>query len=88
MVAEELLALLRCPETQQPLTIAADGIVAQLEAERVAGRLRDCTGRLVGESMEGGLVRADGTRLFPIRRGIPILMTSEAVDLPVMVESP
>ena len=88
MIADELLALLRCPESQQPLTLAADEIVAQIEAERVAGRLRDCTGRLVGEPVEGGLVRADGALFFPIRAGIPILIATEAVALPMTVARP
>ena len=41
--ADEVLALLRCPETQQTLTRAAPDLVTHLEVLRAAGRLRDLT---------------------------------------------
>ena len=81
MIADELLALLRCPESLQPLTIAPPELVAQLEAERVAGRLHDRAGKLVAEPIEGGLMRDDATLFFPIRAGIPVLIAAEAVTI-------
>jgi uncharacterized protein YbaR (Trm112 family) len=88
MISDELLALLRCPETHQPLTTAPSELVAQLEAERLAGRLHDRAGQLVAEPVEGGLLRADGTLFFPIRGGIPVLIAAEAVTIPLTVATP
>lgn len=81
MIAEELLALLRCPETHQTLTIAPAELVAKLEAERLAGRLRDRSGNMVADPIEGGLLRADGALFFPIRDGIPVLLAPEALPI-------
>lgn len=83
MLADEVLALLRCPETKQPLTRATPGLVAHLEALRAAGRLRDRAGDACCAPVEDGLVRADGTLFYPIRDGIPVLLVPEAVTLPV-----
>ena len=65
MFDESLLPLLRCPQTQQPLTVAP--------AALLAGRTeRD------GRPLEGALLRADGAVFYPIRGGIPVLLAEEA----------
>lgn len=84
MISDELFALLRCPETHQPLTTAPADVIAQLEAERLAGRLRDRAGNVLSEPVEAGLLRADGALFFPIRGGIPVLLAAEAVALPLV----
>jgi uncharacterized protein YbaR (Trm112 family) len=83
MLADEVLALLRCPETKQTLTRATPALVTHLEAMRAAGRLRDRAGNPCSGPVEAGLVRADGTLFYPIRDGIPVLIVPEAVTLPV-----
>lgn len=82
MVADEVLALLRCPETRQSLAVADAGLIAELEKLRAAGGLRDRAGNLCPGPIEGGLVRADGALFFPIRDGIPVLIAAEAIALP------
>jgi uncharacterized protein YbaR (Trm112 family) len=83
MIAAEVLALLRCPETQQPLALAPAELVAQVEAARSAGWLRNRAGNPSDMPIEGGLVRADEVLFFPICDGIPVLIASEAVVLPL-----
>ena len=80
-VSVALLALLRCPQTMQTLSVASPEQLARLEASRAAGTLRDRTGKPVVEPISEGLIRADGLRLFPIREGIPVLLLEEAVPL-------
>ena len=82
MISSDLLALLRCPETRPPLGIASAELTAKLEAKRVAGNLRDWSGKLVTEPIDGGLVREDGARFFLVRDGIPILIAEEVIVLP------
>ena len=84
MVAEEVLALLRCPVTKQSLTVAAPELVARLEALRVAGTLRDRAGNAYPGPgpIESGLVTADGAIFYPIRDGIPVMIAGEAFEVP------
>jgi uncharacterized protein len=81
MISDELLALLRCPQTMQALAVASSEQLAKIETARTAGTLRDRAGNPVSEPVSAGLVRADGTLLFPIRDGIPVLLLDEALPL-------
>jgi uncharacterized protein YbaR (Trm112 family) len=66
MLDPAVLALLRCPQTQQTLTLASSEQLAQARAQ-------------ADETLEAALVRADGAILYPIRNGIPVLLTEAAV---------
>ncbi len=80
-VSDELLALLCCPESRQPLLRASREVVEKVERLRVAGTLRNGVGRTVDEPITDGLVREDGAVFYPIQSGIPLLVTDEAVAL-------
>jgi uncharacterized protein YbaR (Trm112 family) len=81
MIAAELLALLRCPESRQPLSPAAPELLARLESDRAAGKLRNRAGNAVTQAIEQGLVREDGRRFYPVMADIPVLIAAEAIDL-------
>jgi len=81
MIAHDVLALLRCPESRQPLAAAAPELIARLETRRAAGELRDRSGNAWSEKVAEGLVREDGALFFPVRDGIPVLIAGEALDL-------
>jgi len=80
-VSPELVALLRCPETLQPLAVADATLLVQLEARRIAGSLRDREGQLVSDVVTAALVRADQKVVYPVRDGIPVLLVESAIPL-------
>jgi uncharacterized protein YbaR (Trm112 family) len=81
MLDPELLKLLCCPETYQPLHLA-DACVLDLLNQKVrTGTLSARSGRKISEPLTGGLVRADGKLLYPIRKEIPVMLIEEAIPL-------
>lgn len=76
MISQKLLSILRCPETREPLQLAAPEVLeafAQVSCDR--------GGKPVGRPLDAGLVRADGKVLYPIRDGIPVMLAEESISL-------
>ncbi len=69
--------LLRCPISAQTVSAAPKDIVRALQERQRAGAL--CTrGGEIAAPFEDGLITADGTWLYPIRSGIPVMIANEA----------
>ncbi|MCL4191640.1 MAG: Trm112 family protein [Thermoguttaceae bacterium] len=81
MIDQEFLDLLVCPENHTSLRLADEALVARLNALIAAGKLVNCGGQAVREAIQGGLVREDGRRLYPIMDNIPVLLIDEAIAL-------
>jgi len=81
MMDAELLKILCCPETRQPLHLAEPALVEELNRQIPSGSVKDRAGLPVKENIDGGLVRADGKFLYPIRGNIPVLLVDEAIPL-------
>jgi uncharacterized protein YbaR (Trm112 family) len=79
VIDPELLQILRCPETQQTLTPAPAELIDAINRRIQAGQIVARHGRTVTESIDGGLLRQDGTLLYPVRDQIPILLIDEAL---------
>jgi len=77
----DLLSILRCPETRQTLVVAETAVVARLNEQVAAGQLRNRAGQPVTARLDGGLVRADGKALYPVRNTVPVLLVDEAIAL-------
>ena len=81
MIDKDLLQILACPETHQPLAEAGAELLARVNARIAAGQAQNKGGQAVAEKLEGGLVRQDGRIVYPIRDGIPVLLVDEGIPL-------
>ncbi len=80
-IDEELIEILACPETRQPVALAPAEIVERLNAEIDAGRLRNRGGEVVGKRIEEGLIREDRKILYVIEDDIPIMLIDQSIEL-------
>ena len=78
---EALLKILVCPQDRSSLALADSKLVAQLNALIDQGTLRNRGGALVTGPLDGGLVRADGTVLYPVLQDIPVLLVEESIEI-------
>jgi len=80
-IDNELLEILVCPETQQPVTLASPEVIEPLNAEIEAGRLRNRGGKVVEDPIAEGLLREDGRILYIIDDSIPIMLIDQSIEL-------
>ena len=81
MIDRNLLEILVCPETLQPLSEGSAALVTALNARVLAGTLRDCAERPVTERLDHLLVRKDRTVAYPVRNQVPTLLADESIPL-------
>ena len=81
MIDHDLLKILCCPETHQEVRLAEPALIDKLNGQIAAGKLANRAGQPVKEAIEGGLIRADGKLLYPIRQNIPVLLVDEGILL-------
>ena len=80
-VSRELLEILVCPETRQPVAPASAELLARVNEKIRAGQLRNRGGDKVEKAIEEGLVRDDGRVLYPVDDGIPVMLIEESIEL-------
>jgi uncharacterized protein YbaR (Trm112 family) len=81
MIDKDLLAILACPETHQPLAEASADLVQRVNAAIASGAQKNVGGAPVEQPIEAGLVREDKKILYPIRDEIPVLLVEEGLPL-------
>ncbi len=80
-MSPELLSILCCPETHQPLVAAPAELLASLNERIRQGNIRNRSGGTITERCEAALLRQDGKALYPVRGGLPILLVAEAIPV-------
>lgn len=78
---KELLEILRCPETKEPVSLISEDEVGRVNAAIASGKARRRDGQAESLNIDGGLLREDGRYLYPIRDDIPIMLIDEAIDM-------
>lgn len=81
MIDKELLEILACPETKEPIHVAEQALVDEVNARIERGELTNRGGSKVERKIDGGLVREDRRYLYPIEDEIPIMLIDEAISL-------
>jgi uncharacterized protein YbaR (Trm112 family) len=80
-VSRELLEILVCPETRQPVALAGAEVLARVNEKVRAGTLRNRGGDKVEKEIAEGLLREDGRVLYPVDDGIPVMLIEESIEL-------
>ncbi len=81
MIDKDLLDILACPETHQPLAEAGSDLLDRVNALVEAGDCTNVGGDKVERPLEAGLVREDGKVVYPVRDAIPVLLIGEGIPL-------
>ena len=82
MIDQNLLEILVCPETKQPLRVADVGLLEKVSDLISAGSVTNRGGEPVTVQMSGALIREDVDVLYPVRDDIPIMLIDESIPLP------
>ncbi len=80
-INQQLLDILACPETKEPVSLADDRLIATINNSIQAGTLQNRAGEKIEQKIDGGLVREDKKYLYPIRDDIPIMLIDEGIPL-------
>jgi uncharacterized protein YbaR (Trm112 family) len=79
VIDKDLLAILACPESHQPLAELSAACLQQLNNKLQSGGVKTVGGVDVSEPLESGLVREDKTVVYPVRDAIPVLLMDEGI---------
>ena len=80
-VNEELLEILVCPETKQPVRVAEADVLERVNQKVRDKSLRNRGGDPVEKEIGEGLIREDGRILYPVDDGIPVMLIEESIEL-------
>ena len=80
-VDPELLEIIVCPETRQPVKPADASLLARLNADIDTGSLRNRSGAPVTQHLTEALVREDGRLLYPVDDRIPVMLIEESIEI-------
>ena len=80
-VNPELMEILVCPETRQPLALADASLLADLNERIRAKTLRNRGGDRVEKEITEGLLREDGRVLYVVDDDIPVMLVEESIEL-------
>ncbi len=80
-LTKDLLDILVCPESKQPVKLADETVVSALNEHILTSKVKNVSGGVVLEKVEDLLIREDGKIGYAVRSGIPIMLVEEGIEL-------
>ncbi len=80
-VHPDLVEILACPESRQPVRLAEAELLDRLNRLIEAGQIRNRGGARVEKRLAEALVREDGQVLYPGGEDIPVMLVDEGILL-------
>ncbi|NNL87384.1 MAG: Trm112 family protein [Myxococcales bacterium] len=80
-VDPELLEILVCPESRQPLRPATAAELETVNSRVREGSARYRGGEALSDTVVEGLVREDGKVLYIVDDGVPVMLIEESIEL-------
>lgn len=81
MVSKELLEILVCPETKQPVHPAPEDAVRRINQQIRTSGFKNRAGIVVQQEIDGLLIREDRKFGYAIREDIPVMLIEEGLPL-------
>ena len=78
-VAPALLEMLVCPVTKQPLERLSAPRLANLNRLIEQGRAANIGGQTLTSPLEQALITCNGTTIYPVTQGIPVMLEGEGI---------
>ena len=80
-ISNELIEILVCPETRQPVSLASPEILERVNAKAQKGQLRNRGGDAVEGPIGEALVREDARILYVVEDDIPVMLIEESIEI-------
>ncbi len=81
-INEDMLELICCPASHQPLRLAPPAELLQINAWIAAGKLTAISGEAIKQALVQVLIREDGQVAYPVVDGIARLIVDDGIQLP------
>jgi uncharacterized protein YbaR (Trm112 family) len=78
---KRLLTILRCPVTHKGLNVAGRDTLARVNAAIESGGISNRDGTVLSEPLEEALITDDEKLVYPVSKGIPVLLEGESIGL-------
>jgi uncharacterized protein YbaR (Trm112 family) len=79
MLEQEFVAILRCVATGSELCLLDESALAKLNSAIVDGQVTTRVGQRLERPLEAALVNADGSWVYQVLDGIPVLLLEQAI---------
>lgn len=79
-IDRKLLEILVCPVTKQPVSVLSEARLTTLNRKIEAGEVRNHGGEVVSEPLAEALMTDNGSTIYPVADGIPVMLEDESID--------